>query len=101
MTARTATDSRLPLLLRMAAAVLGGYMFAWGLIALAIPALYAAGMEFHDAEHLASLVALLAYVAVFFWAFIARSLTRVWIVLAGSGLALAAAGSYIQHLIVR
>ena len=61
MTARTATDSRLPLLLRMAAAVLGGYMFAWGLIALAIPALYAAGMEFHDAEHLASLVALLAY----------------------------------------
>ncbi|WP_440222422.1 iron uptake protein [Dokdonella sp. MW10] len=101
MTARTATDSRLPLLVRIAAAVFGGYAFAWGLIALAIPSLYGAGMAFHDAEHLASIVAFLVYLTAFCWAFVARSLARVWIVLAGGGAAMAAAGTFAQHLILR
>lgn len=100
MTARTATP-RLPLLLRIAAAVLGGYVFAWGLIAFAIPALYGVGMAFHDAEHLASILAFLVYLTAFCWVFIVRSLARAWIVLAGGGAVMAAAGSFFQHLILR
>lgn len=99
MTARTATP-RLPLLLRIAAAVFGGYVFAWGMIALAISVLYGVGMAFHDAEHLASLVALLVYVATFCWTFVTRSLLRAWIVLAGGGAVMAIAASFVQHLIV-
>ncbi len=100
MTARTASLSRLTPVLRIAAAVFGGYALAWGLIACATPALYGAGMAFHDAEHLAAIVALLVYLVAFCWAFVARSLARVWIVLAGGGAMLAAAGSLIQHFIV-
>ena len=75
----------LPLLSRIAAAVLGGYAFCWGVVALGLSAFYAAGMAFHDAEHLGSILGLLLYLVVFCWAFAARRLTRVWVVLLGGG----------------
>ena len=40
------------ILVRIAAAVFGGYAFTWGFIALGVVLMFAAGMEFHDAEHL-------------------------------------------------
>ena len=43
------TSSRLHIVSRTAAAVLGGYVFTWGVIAFATALLFAAGMEFHDA----------------------------------------------------
>lgn len=92
--------SRAHLLARIAAAVLGGYAFAWGLVALGLAALYALGMPFHDAEHLSAMVALLAYLAVFLWAFAAPSLARVWLVLAGGGALMAGAASLLQSMLV-
>ncbi|KAF1719566.1 iron uptake protein [Pseudoxanthomonas wuyuanensis] len=91
---------RLQLALRVSAAVLGGYGFAWGFIAAGASLTYAAGMGFHDAEFLASMLGVLAFLVAFLWAFAARRLWVVWAVLAGGGAALAAAGSLLQSLLV-
>ncbi|WP_454827955.1 iron uptake protein [Pseudoxanthomonas wuyuanensis] len=91
---------RLQLAARMAAAVLGGYAFAWGFIATAASVMFAAGMGFHDAEFLASMLGVLAFLVVFLWAFAARRLWVVWAVLAGGGALLAAAGSLVQSWLV-
>lgn len=85
---------------RVAAAVLGGYAFAWGFIAACASLMFAADMSFHDAEFLASMLGVLAFLVVFLWAFAARRLWVVWAVLAGGGALLAAAGSFVQSLLV-
>lgn len=85
---------------RVAAAVLGGYAFAWGFIAACASLMFAAGMGFHDAEFLASLLGVLAFLVAFLWAFAARRLWVVWAVLAGGGAVLAAAGSLVQSSLV-
>lgn len=93
-------SQRLQLTARIAAAVLGGYAFAWGFIAAAASVMFAAGMGFHDAEFLASMLGVLAFLVVFLWAFAARRLWVVWAVLAGGGALLAAAGSLVQSWLV-
>jgi hypothetical protein len=85
-----------PALWRTAAALAGGYAFCWGLIALGVAGLYALGLPFHDAEHLSAMLAFLAYLVVFLWAFAARSLARVWVVLAGGGAVMAGVASLLQ-----
>ncbi|WP_406622451.1 iron uptake protein [Acidovorax sp. SDU_ACID1] len=99
MTASLATRPRLHAALRIAAAVLGGYAFTWGFIALGMSGLFALGMPFHDAEHLTSILGMLVYLVAFLWAFAARSLARVWIVLAGGGAFMAAAASVLQGVL--
>ncbi|MGV8836282.1 iron uptake protein [Cellvibrio sp.] len=85
---------------RIAAAILGGYAFTWGLMALAVALLFAAGMEFHDAEHLGYIIGFLVYLTVFLWAFASRSLVRIWLLLAGGGGAMALMASLIQSLLL-
>lgn len=92
--------TRAQLLARIAAAVFGGYAFCWGLVAIGMAGLYALGMPFHDAEHLSAMVALLVYLVVFLWAFAARSLPRVWLVLAGGGALMAGSASLVQSVLV-
>ncbi|NLA67446.1 MAG: iron uptake protein [Gammaproteobacteria bacterium] len=84
------------LLSRVAAAVLGGYGFAWGLVSAATSLCVAAGMGFHDAAFLSSLVGVLAYLAAFLWAIAARRTWPVWLVLAGGGALLALLASAMQ-----
>lgn len=91
---------RTRLTLRIGAAVLGGYAFCWGFIALAMAGLYALGMPFQDAEHLSAMLAFLLYAALFCWAFVTRSLVRAWAVLAGGGALMAAAASLLQRALV-
>ena len=91
---------RVQVVLRIAAAVLGGYAFCWGFIALFVAGTFAAGMEFHDGEHLSSMLAMLLYGGLFLWAFVARSLARVWAVLLGGGVLMAGAASLVQSFIV-
>jgi protein-S-isoprenylcysteine O-methyltransferase Ste14 len=76
------------ILSRILAAVFGGYGFAWGFSCLAIALLVAAGMEYHDAWMLVMLVVFLLFLALFCWACAARSVVRVWTVLAGGGAAM-------------
>lgn len=85
--------------LRIAAATVGGYAFAWGFIAAGMGLLFAAGMEFHDAEFLSSLLGVLAFLVAFLWTFAARRMWRVWVVLLGGGALLAGVGSLVQSLL--
>ena len=96
----TAAAYRWHLVSRISAAVLGGYAFTWGLMALGMAALFAAGMEFHDAEHLSAILGFLVFLGLFLWAFAAQSLWRVWLVLAGGGGLMAAAASLVQRSLV-
>jgi hypothetical protein len=48
---------------RILAALIGGYMFCWGLVSLCEAGLTCLGMTFHDAEHLASMLAMLGYLS--------------------------------------
>jgi hypothetical protein len=91
---------RLHLAARVGAAVLGGYGFAWGVAAATMALLSAAGLEFHDAEFLGCLLAVLAFLLVFLWTFAARRLWRVWAVLVGGGALLAGIGSWLQSWLV-
>jgi hypothetical protein len=93
-------SSRLNVAARIAAAIFGGYGFAWGIVAAGASLMFAVGMDFHDAEFLASLLGVLAFLVVFLWAFAARRLWVVWTVLAGGGALLAATGSFVQSLLV-
>jgi len=85
---------------RTAVALLGGYVFTWGLIALGVALMYSAGMEFHDAEHLSYIVGLLAFLVAFLVAFAAQGLRRVALVLVGGGAVMTAAAWWVQSLII-
>lgn len=91
---------RLHLAARIAAAVFGGYAFAWGIVATGASLMFAAGMDFHDAEFLASLLGVLAFLVAFLWTFAARRVWVAWAVLAGGGALLAGMGSFVQSLLV-
>lgn len=84
--------------LRVAAALLGGYAFTWGFVSLGVAGMFAGGMAFHDAEHLSYILGFLLYLVAFLWAFAAHGLTRIWTVLAGGGAAMAAAAACVQYL---
>ena len=86
--------------LRIAAGMLGGYAFTWGFIALVITSLFAARLDFHDAETLATILGFLVFLVVFLWAFAARSVLRVWLVLAGGGALMVGGASLVQHALL-
>ncbi len=90
---------RLHVVARVGAAVLGGYGFAWGVVAFGAVAFFAAGMDFHDAEFLAGLIGLLAYLGVFLWAVATPRLGRCWLVLLGAGAAMTVAASALQAVL--
>ncbi|SEL61984.1 hypothetical protein SAMN05216359_11278 [Roseateles sp. YR242] len=82
----------LPLILRITAAVGGGYVFCWGFVALGLAGFYASGMSFHDAEHFSGMLGVLLYLVVFCWTFAAKRLARVWaVLLVGAGVMTGAA----------
>ncbi len=91
--------SRLQIVNHVAAAIVGGYAFTWGFISLAIGVLFFAGLDFHDAESLASLVGYLVFLTMFLWTFGTRRLNvlKLWIVLVGGGGLMAAAASLVQQ----
>lgn len=99
MTSTTLTPSHIAS--RTAVAILGGYAFTWGVIALGIALMYSAGMEFHDAEHLSYIVGLLVFLGAFLAAFASRGLRRVALVLLGGGALMSAAGWWVQGLIMQ
>lgn len=98
-TIATPSRSRRQIVLRVLAAMFGGYVFAWGTVALATCLLFAAKLDFHDAEFLGAFIGLLAYVTVFLWSIATKRLLRVGMVLLGGGLLMAGAASLIQTLL--
>ena len=70
---------------RVAAALLGGYLFTWGFSAFSITGLVALGVDFHESQTAIMLLSFLVFLGLFLWSFAAASLTRVWAVLGGGG----------------
>ncbi len=91
--------SRWHIFSRICAGILGSYAFAWGFIALGVASLIGAGLEFHEALSLVSMLGFLLFLATFCWAFVAVSLARVWVVLAGGGAAMTLAGWLISRAV--
>lgn len=94
------TAPQLRIASRVGAAVLGGYAFAWGVVALTTSLLFAAQLDFHDAEFLGAVLGLLVYLVVLLWAIAARRLRVVWTVLLGGGALMTGAASLVQSLLV-
>ncbi|MFZ6640143.1 iron uptake protein [Undibacterium sp. TC4M20W] len=92
--------ARLVLAHRFVVAILGAYIFSWGFITLGMAGLFALGMSFHDAEHLSSMLVFLVYLGAFLWAFIAKSMLRLWLLLGGGGALMAVCASALQHTLV-
>lgn len=82
---------------RVGAGVLGSYVFTWGFIALTGATLLRAGLAFHEATDLASMLGFLVYVTALCFAFIGASLARVWMLLAGGGALMSAAGWWLSR----
>lgn len=70
---------------RIAASLIGVWMFTWGFVAFGISALVSAGLPYDDATTLLYLLAFIVFLVLFLWTYTASSLRRVWLVLAGSG----------------
>ena len=96
----TARAPRLRIASRVGAAVLGGYAFTWGFIALSTALLSKAGMGFHDAEFLSSAVGLLVFLVALLWTVACRRVALAWLVLAGGGALMAALASLVQKSIL-
>jgi hypothetical protein len=76
------------IVLRIIAAVPGGYLLCAALVGLTGAALAALGMARAEAVVLAAMLGFLQYLLVLLWAFSVRSVLRLWIVVTGgSGLA--------------
>lgn len=73
---------------RIAASLVGGYVFVWGFTVLGMALLLAAGMAYHQAQTLVYLFAFLVFLTAFCWAFAAARVTKVWGVLGGGGAAM-------------
>jgi hypothetical protein len=82
---------------RVCAGILGSYAFSWGFIALGGAGLLSAGMEFHEATSLVSMLGFLVFLCAFCFAFISNSLTRVWLLLGGGGAVMTLAGWWLSR----
>ena len=93
----TATQSSWHVFSRVCASIFGSYAFTWGFIALGASSLIVFGTEFHEATSLTSMLGFLIYLAAFCWAFVAASIARVWVVLAGGGALMTAVGWWVSR----
>jgi len=76
---------------RFAAAIVGGYLFAYGFTALATFTGFDAGLPFSEAQVLAWMLGALVYLGAILWGFVPRTTTKAWTVLAGGGAAMGVA----------
>ena len=80
---------------RIAAAVLGGYAFVWGVTTLGISIGLAMGSTYGDAQTAMHLLAFLVFLVAFIWSFSSARLWRIWTVLAGGGALMTGAAWFI------
>jgi hypothetical protein len=84
---------------RVLAGVLGGWVFVVGLVSIGITLLVRLGVTYGNAQTFMFLLGTLALLVAFLWAFAARQLTAVWLVLGGGGLVMTGAAWYVVHAI--
>lgn len=83
---------------RFAAALIGGYVFAYGFTALSALGAFRAGLPFFQAQTLAWMLGLVVYLGALLWGFTPRSGWRAWLVLGGGGAAMATAAWHLSRL---
>jgi hypothetical protein len=98
--ASTASLTQWHIASRVAASLLGGWAFVWGLSTLGITALVAMGQPFEEARTAMMLLAFLVFLAAFCWCFAAASITRIWVVLAGGAALMTGAAWWLQRSLV-
>lgn len=99
MSAATATRSHTPRpVFRVLVALLGGYGFARGFVALATATLARSGVPYDDAWMLAAIVGFPLLLAIVIWAFGARRVTRVALVLGAGAIAMNVAAHVLARL---
>lgn len=87
----------LPVINRISAALLGGYVFTWGFTALGIASLVALGVDFHEAETGILLFAFLVFLVIFLWVFAAKNMIKVWGILVVGALAMLGTAIFLQN----
>jgi hypothetical protein len=85
---------------RIAASLVGGYLFTYGAASIGVAGLVSLGIGFHEAEKSVLMLAFPLFLGVFLWAFACASLARVWAVLAGGGALMTAAAWALQRAIL-
>lgn len=73
---------------RFAAAIVGGYVLAYGFVAATTLVGFSAGLPFFEAETLSWLLSFLVYLAALLWAFVPKQTWFVWVMLGGGGICL-------------
>jgi hypothetical protein len=73
---------------RVCASIFGAYLFVFGLTSLGIACGTLAGIDYHEMQLFFYLIAFLIYLAIFFSAYVVRSLKILWCVLAGGGISM-------------
>ncbi|MCB1755924.1 MAG: iron uptake protein [Gammaproteobacteria bacterium] len=96
----TSDNPRVLLGNRIAASLLGSYVFCWGLISLGVAGLYAAGLDYHDAEAVSMMIGLIAFLVAFLGSFAASRISQVWGILLGSGVVMILTARFIQNSLV-
>ena len=76
---------------RFSAAIIGGYLFAYGFTALATLVGFGLGLPFSEAQVLAWMLGALVYLGAMLWGFVPRTVVTAWAVLAGGGAVMGAA----------
>lgn len=84
------------LVARITASLLGSYAFIWGFFTLGISSLVALGVAYEQAYLTLKLLAFLVFLGLFLWAFVAKSVARLWLVLVGSSALMTAAAWLLQ-----
>ena len=93
--------TRLSWIHRITLSILGAYALTWGLSTLAVVALVASGVGFHEAEHGVLIAAFLFYLAVFLWSFAAPRLSRVWFAVGGGAAVSMGIALFWQHQLMQ
>lgn len=76
---------------RFAAAIVGGYLFAYGFTALATLVGFGLGLPYSEAQVLSWMLGALVYLGALLWGFVPRTAAMAWVVLAGGGTVMGAA----------
>jgi hypothetical protein len=95
-----AVSHSLHIVARVTAAIIGGYIFTWGCVALGVTGTVALGMQYEEARIAIMLTAFLIFLTAFLWSFAATSVARVWLVLGLGGATMTALASWLQGWLV-
>jgi hypothetical protein len=94
-----ATSARLEIFSRWTATVMGGFIFAYGFVALATVLSFTFGLRFSEAWTLSNMLAFVVYLGALLWGFTVRRTPWVWLVLGGGGAAMSAAAWALSRLV--